>query len=196
MPRARLRQHIYAGVIVVIGPLASAFLSPRARADHAPPTAALNSPSASASAASSGTNRQPFVARGASGRRGAKRPESSSGWWFGTGGIALALALCGGISVASRRFLPSRQGTSPIPIRVVGRTALSPKHSVYLLEVGRRVLIVGTGAQGAPTLLGELNDSVEREAFRTSQPGGPTVSVPIGPAPSAGRFDRRVGDDE
>ena len=188
MPSARLRQHIYAGAIVVLGPLASVFLSPRARADHVPPTAAIRPPSASA------TDRQPFAPRGASARRGAKGPEGSSGWWLGTGGIALALALCGGISVASKRYLPSRNATSQM--RVVGRTVLSPKHSVYLLEVGQRVLIVGTGAQGAPSLLGELTDPIERDGLSTSQPSGPTVSVPLGPGPSAGRFDRRVGGDE
>ncbi|AGA31456.1 FliO/MopB family protein [Singulisphaera acidiphila] len=192
MPSARLRQPIFAGAIVVLGPLASVFLSSQAWADHVAPTAAIHSPSSSAS--STGTDRQPFAPRGTSGRRGAKGPEGSSGWWLGTGGIALALALCGGISVASKRYLPTRNGTSSM--RVVGRTVLSPKHSVYLLEVGERVLIIGTGGQGAPSLLGELTDTAERDGFLTPQRSGPTVSVPIGPAPSAGRFDRRVGDDE
>ena len=61
-------------------------------------------------------------------------------------------------------------------MRVVGRTVLSPKHSVYLLEVGDRVLIVGTGAARAPSLLGELTDPVERDLLSTSRPSGPTVS--------------------
>jgi flagellar protein FliO/FliZ len=39
---------------------------------------------------------------------------------------------------------------------VVGRTSLSPRHTVYLLKAGDRVLIVGTGPQGSPTLLGEM----------------------------------------
>ncbi|WP_406698732.1 flagellar biosynthetic protein FliO [Singulisphaera sp. Ch08] len=194
MPSARFRQHIYAGAIVVLGPLASVFFLPRARADHAPPTASINAPSTSVSASATASDRQPFAPRGASGRRGSKGPEGSTGWWLGTGGIALTLALCGGISVASKRYLPSRNGASPM--RVVGRTVLSPKHSVYLLEVGQRVLIVGTGAQGAPALLGELTDPAERDAFLTPSSRGAAVSVPIGPVPSAGRFDRRVGDDE
>jgi len=78
---------------------------------------------------------------------------SSGGWWFGTAGIALALAAFGGISVASRRFLPKSEAG---PLRVVGRTSLSPRHTVYLLKAGDRVLIVGTGPQGSPTLLGEM----------------------------------------
>ncbi len=36
--------------------------------------------------------------------------------------------------------------------------SLSPKHSVYLLRVGRRVLVVGAGPQGPPALIAELAD--------------------------------------
>jgi flagellar protein FliO/FliZ len=89
-------------------------------------------------------------------RKAAQTPASSSAWWTGTVGIALALAAFGGISVAARRLrlLPSRPEAGML--RVVGRTSLSPKHNVYLLQAGDRVLIVGTGPQGSPTLLGEM----------------------------------------
>jgi hypothetical protein len=89
---------------------------------------------------------------------------ATSGWWLGTTGIALALAVCGGISVAACRggrgrgrwcWPPAQAGSV---LRVVGRTSLSPRHTVYLLRAGDRVLIVGTGPQGAPSLLGELTD--------------------------------------
>ena len=53
------------------------------------------------------------------------------------------------------RFSP--QGPAGV-IRVVSRVSLSPKHSVYLLRVGRRVLLVGAGPQGAPSLISELDD--------------------------------------
>jgi hypothetical protein len=39
--------------------------------------------------------------------------------------------------------------------------SLSPKHSVYLLRVGRRVLLVGAGPQGPPALISELDDLTE-----------------------------------
>ena len=78
---------------------------------------------------------------------------SSGGWWLGTAGIALALAAVGGISFGLRKFLPKSETG---PLRVIGRTSLSPRHSVYLLRAGDRVLIVGTGPQGSPTLLGEM----------------------------------------
>jgi flagellar protein FliO/FliZ len=78
---------------------------------------------------------------------------SSNGWWLGTAGIALALAAFGGASVAAKKFLPKSDAS---PLRVIGRTSLSPRHSVYLLKAGDRVLIIGTGPQGSPTLLGEM----------------------------------------
>ncbi len=90
--------------------------------------------------------------------------------------------------------MPSRNG--PSPMRVVGRTVLSSKHSVYLLEVGERVLIVGTGAQGPLRSSGNSPKRADREPRLSREPGASTVSVPIGPAFVSGRFDRRVGDDE
>jgi flagellar protein FliO/FliZ len=68
------------------------------------------------------------------------------------------LAVCGGIIAAGRRFLPQGAG---VGMQVVGRVSLSPKHSVYLLRVGRRVLLVGAGPQGSPSLISELDDLAE-----------------------------------
>ncbi len=73
-------------------------------------------------------------------------------------GVALALAFIGWGSVAARRYVPQGASAPLAALRVVGRTSLSPRHSVYLLDVGGRVLIVGTGPQGAPSLLGELSE--------------------------------------
>ncbi len=80
------------------------------------------------------------------------------GWWLGMGGMALALAICGAIGIVARRFSPRAANGA---IQVVGRVSLSPKHTVYLLRVGQRVLLVGAGPQGAPALLGELDDLSE-----------------------------------
>jgi flagellar protein FliO/FliZ len=107
---------------------------------------------------------------------------STSGWWMGTAGMALALAACGWASLAARRFLPKR-ATAASSLRVVGRTSLSPKHSVYLLDVGGRVLIVGTGSQGAPSLLGEMLGDEWID---------PSNRAEVGPA--GGRLDIRLGE--
>jgi hypothetical protein len=72
--------------------------------------------------------------------------------------MALVLAVCGGISLATRRCWAWPQAHSPGMLRIVGRTRLSPRHTVHLLSLGDRILIVGTGPHGAPSLLGELTD--------------------------------------
>ena len=56
---------------------------------------------------------------------------------------------------------PSRQG---VGMQVVGRVSLSTRHTVYMLRVGRRVLLVGAGPQGSPSLISELDDPGEIES--------------------------------
>jgi flagellar biogenesis protein FliO len=73
-------------------------------------------------------------------------------------GMALALAICGALGLVARRWMPRSAGGA---IQVVGRVSLSPKHTVYMLRVGQRVLLLGAGPQGAPALLTELDDLAE-----------------------------------
>ena len=165
----RLRQLATAGVCVALT-LAPAFA-------QGPPTAAIPRPEARSLAPER-----------------SKPPASSNdsgGWWWVPTGITAALAVAGGVSIASKRFLPSGDTG---PIRVVGRSALSTKHSVYLLRVGDRVLILGTGPQGAPSTLGEVTDPAELARLAPRRAPRPIAnSVPL--RPSTG-FDRRIGDDE
>lgn len=86
------------------------------------------------------------------------RTETSEGpdrSWWGMAGITAILAASGGVYATCRRFLPASAAGA---MQVVGRMSLSPKHSVYVLRVGRRVLLVGTGPQGAPSLITELDE--------------------------------------
>jgi flagellar protein FliO/FliZ len=117
-----------------------ASMAPPAKADGAPPSPTPD-------------GRYQIVRHPKSGRPGTSIPASTSSWWMGTAGIALALAAFGGMSLAAKKFLPQSESG---PLRVVGRTSLSPKHAVYLLKAGDKVLIVGTGPGGSPTLLGEM----------------------------------------
>jgi hypothetical protein len=86
---------------------------------------------------------------------GADRADGSENWYLGIAGIAILLALGGGIAAAARRFAP---GTGAGALQVISRVSLSPKHSVYLLRAGGRVLLVGTGPQGAPSLISEVDE--------------------------------------
>jgi flagellar biogenesis protein FliO len=79
----------------------------------------------------------------------------SDHWGAGTACLAVVLAIGGGVGLAARRLGPR---TPTAAVEVVGRVSLSPKHSVYLLRVGRRVLVVGAGPQGPPALITELVD--------------------------------------
>jgi len=144
--------------------------------------------------------------RGQGGNRDAEK-SGATGWWFGTAGIALTLAACGGISIAARKYLP--QSSSPL-LRVIGRVSLSPRHSVYLLRVDGRVLLIGAGPQGAPSYLGEFPDASidagECGEFlpSTKQPAsfrGLTASsaerqVRGEPVGRSARLDVRLGDEE
>lgn len=102
----------------------------------------------------------------------ARASGEGSGWWFGPAGIVLVLAVFGGGSLACRKFLPKDAGDAK-GLRVVGRTSLSPKHMVHLVRAGDRILMIGTGPQGPPALLGEWPDSRQ-----------------------AGGLDARVGEDD
>lgn len=85
---------------------------------------------------------------------GGTRSTGPDGWWSGLAFVALVL-VCGGAAVVARRLGPRASSSA---VQVVGRVSLSPKHSVYLLRVGRRVLLVGAGPQGPPALISELDE--------------------------------------
>ena len=78
---------------------------------------------------------------------------SSGGSLFGVSAAALALGGLGAGSLVLKKWRPSPESGT---LRVVGRVALSPKQAVYLLKAGDRILILGTGGQGPPALLGEM----------------------------------------
>lgn len=152
-----------------------------ARAEDAPPEAAVGGPEA--------VVRHPFPpARGADARRRGEASKGGRGWWLGATGLALALALGGGISLAAHR-LPPRGDAGPL--QVVGRVSLSPRHSAVLLRVGDRVLIVGAGTHGPPALLGEVSepDVLRRLVPRLGDPG------PDPHPPASSGIDCRIGED-
>jgi hypothetical protein len=93
--------------------------------------------------------------------------------WVATAGLALVLAVCGGLGVITRRYA-SRGGAGSM--KVVARVGLSPKHAMYMVQVGHRLLVVGTGPQGAPSLITEL-DEAECPVFVTPTPAAQAGKV-------------------
>jgi hypothetical protein len=111
--------------------------------------------SGAAPAAADGPATQSALKKGLSHGSRIPRPASLDSSWWGMAGITLALAVCGGTYAVCRRFLPQSAAGA---VQVVSRVSLSPKHSVTMLRIGRRVLLVGTGPQAAPSLIAELDD--------------------------------------
>ncbi len=130
----------------------------------------------------------------------APRGPGSSGWWLGSAGITLVMAVCGAICVAARKYRPRESAGS---LRVVGRVSLSSRHSIFLVRAGERVLLIGTGSQGAPSLLGELT-----EAERALDSADPARRRPYSPDARTARpfevastratpsLDIHLGDDK
>jgi flagellar protein FliO/FliZ len=174
-----------------------------ARADEEPPPPRVAS--AAPALERGAPPARPFPPRRSIVPRGAERPEGTGNWWLGTAGIALALAVCGGISVATRRGGLWPQAAAGTSLRVVGRASLSPRHTVHLLSIGQRVLIVGTGPQGAPSLLGELTDPDDlqrlvprRAEDRDDDGSGPDPTLGSAAAPPRSvvvNWRRPAGDD-
>jgi flagellar biogenesis protein FliO len=83
------------------------------------------------------------------------QPARHDSWSLGILAITLALAVCGGIATAVRRFLVPNASAGTT---LISRICLSPKHSIHLVQIGQRVLLIGTGPQAAPSLLTEFDD--------------------------------------
>lgn len=81
--------------------------------------------------------------------------KGSQGWWLGTAAALVALAGAGALCLAARG---KAAGAAASRLQVLGRVHLPPKHALYMVRAGRRTLLIGTGPQGAPSLLGELDD--------------------------------------
>jgi flagellar biosynthetic protein FliP len=107
-------------------------------------------------------------------------------------GFIGALALTGGLLLLALRLLARLPGRlSPggrLPLRVLQRQGLGPKHGLALVQVGRRVLVLGLGDQGC-RLLTELDGEDRTEAL-----AGEPVRRPRrrGPAPDLQRLLARL----
>ncbi|MEO6436587.1 MAG: flagellar biosynthetic protein FliO [Tepidisphaeraceae bacterium] len=82
------------------------------------------------------------------------------------GSLAAVLGLIGLMYWGTRRLLPgSAMGRSSGAIHVLARTHLSPKQKILVIQVGRRVLVVGDGGGGQLNTLCEIGDPDEAAAL-------------------------------
>src|SRR5688500_14932836 len=78
--------------------------------------------------------------------------------------LVAVLALILLLRWALRRFVPAALARNSRGIRVVGRTYLGPKQQILVLQVGRRLLVVGDSGQQLNTLC-EITDQDEAAAL-------------------------------
>jgi flagellar biosynthetic protein FliO len=109
--------------------------------------------------------------------------------WYRHGIVALSVVLgvIFGLLWLLRRYVPSVRKTPSGPLRVVARTAISPKQSVALLEVGRRYVLVGITADHL-TNLGHIQDPDESFHLRTQ-------AMEPRPAGRMNRFDELLSHE-
>jgi len=78
------------------------------------------------------------------------------GFWLG-----LVLALICGLVILAKKVMPRSGAWGQTPAaELLGRTCLDSKRSIYLLKVGGRVLVVGSGENGLSSL-GEITERAE-----------------------------------
>lgn len=171
MRLSRIRTPFYSSALAIILAAGSGWFLSAARGDEAAPELTLPGPSLRQRHALPPSRSSSLAAEQATSRSG--------GWWLATAGIALALAAFGGASLAARRAMPGRTAG---PLAIVGRLHLSPKHAVYVVRAGEQMLVVGTGAQGPPALLGEWTEAAAASDMESTSA-----------APAASRLDRRIG---
>lgn len=123
--------------------------------------------------------------------------------------LVIILLLCG-LVYAARRFVPgARSPASTRAIELLGRRILTPGASLFLVQVGRRVLRVGVSRDGMSYLgevadpdevavirgqcLGESEENAFREALKSKAPAerpAAEPAEPLPPAPLNGELER------
>ena len=140
------------------------------------------------------TREAPRTSRTAAARQrsaaAAPSAKGSQGWWTGTVAMAVILGGAGALCVAARR---QAEGATGARLKVVGRVGLPPKHAVFLVKAGGRTLLIGTGPQGAPSLLGELDD--DEAAAPVAAARDDSATRPARPIHTQHRIDVRLGDE-
>ncbi|MBI4214328.1 MAG: flagellar biosynthetic protein FliO [Chloroflexi bacterium] len=91
------------------------------------------------------------------------RSSESGGWPLGldiAAKLIAVVALIYATAAVARRYLLRSPGLTQTAVRVLETTSLAPKKTVYVLEVGGRVLIVGASESSLSTLA-EFTDPEE-----------------------------------
>jgi len=93
--------------------------------------------------------------------------------WYrtGLGALTVVLVCVGVLYTVARRWMPSLRAADNGVMRVVGRTTLTPKQSLALIQLGHRVVMVGVSPNRVDTL-SEITDSQEAADLLAQAGGG------------------------
>ena len=122
--------------------------------------------------------------------------------WYRSGAVSLVIVLgaVAGVAVLVRRLVPSVRAMNGGAIEVLGRNHLSPKQSLALVRIGRRVLLLGVTAERLSTLC-EIDEADEVAEILLRAPQGRSARDGLGRAGfdamlnnAATGFDEEAGD--
>lgn len=81
--------------------------------------------------------------------------------WVTFGALAIVISLILGMAALWRRHGPAASSGIPTEaVHILGKRAVDQRHSIYLVRLGSRLLLLGSSAQGLQTLT-EVTDPVE-----------------------------------
>lgn len=103
------------------------------------------------------TARRARLSRDAPGASGA---QSTPSYLTGLGALAVVLVLIGLAAWAVKRWMPAARGGGSGVLQIVGRANLSAKHTLALVQIGRRFVMVGVAGDRV-TALCEVSDPDE-----------------------------------
>ena len=101
------------------------------------------------------------------GALGGGRGSDLGDWWQTAAALAIVVGLIFLVRYVLRRLgglaKPGRKSTA---MEVLARQSLSGRHQLYLVRVGRRVLLIGAGTEGLSTLAEVRDDAEARQLLR------------------------------
>jgi len=130
---------------------------------------------------------RPVSEEGESSASGRVRPGRAAAWYqSGPVALAIVLGVVGGGYVLLRRFVPGTRARDGGVMQVVARVTLTPRHSVVLVRLPRRLMLVGL----APDRVNALASIEEPEEVAELLS---RLQVPAGLR--AGQFDELLEDE-
>ena len=96
-----------------------------------------------------------------------QRPAAGD-WWSTLGGLAAVLALIFIAARLLRKNMPGAEAALPAHVvQVLGRKSLDYRHTIHLVRLGSRLLVLGSSQEGLRTL-SEITDPVEVDCLAGS----------------------------